>query len=181
MQTNIVCQFTPKKGEEWLPHAQLTRSDMHTTYQLTVGRDTFLLNLHIFGNVLLCDLIKNMKREAPLFSNNADADRVLKTVLHRLMSYEGAWDHIAFSHSSEESIIYFVHRVLKPMRNSVQRGEARFSPEIFMIDTKSPTVFLSRGQYGKELDDHTIKRVAKIIRDKEWNTRTYRRFSLKDM
>jgi hypothetical protein len=122
-----------------------------------------------------------MKREAPLFSSNADADRVLKTVLHRLMSYEGAWDHIAFSHSSEESIIYFVHRVLKPMRNSVQRGEARFSPEIFMIDTKSPTVFLSRGQYGKELDNHTIKRVAKIIRDKEWNTRTYRRFSLKDM
>ncbi len=181
MQTNIVKQFTPKRGEDWLPHDQLTRSDTHTTYQMTLNRDTFLLNLHIFGNVLLCDIIRNMNRDSSLFASNVEADRILKTVLHRLMNYEGSWDHIAFSHASEESIIYFVHRILKPLQRSIQRDEARFSPSIMMVDTKCPTVFLSRGQYGKELDDHTIKRVAKITRDREWNTRTYRRFSLKDM
>ena len=184
MQTNIVQQFTPRRGEDWLPHDQLTRSETHTTYQLNHGKNTYLINLHLYGNVLMCDVIKNMNRNSPLFTDQREADAILKTVLYRLKNHGVEWDHLAFSHCHEESSIFFLHRVMKPLKHKIiaeLQSYEKFSPAIMMANTSSPTIFLTKGKPDMKVDQHTVRRIAKIIKDKKWNDRhhSYEVFQLK--
>ena len=176
MQRNIVQQFTPKSSAEWLPHTQLTRSDTHTTYQVTLGKNNYLINLHMYGNVLMCDIIRNMNRNAPLFTDNREADKILKTVLYRLKHHSVPWDHLAFSHSHEESSIFFLHRVMKPLKTKIVNDllpHEKFNPQILMTNTNAPTIFLSKGIPDIKVDQPTIRRIAKIIRDSKWNDRQH--------